>query len=306
MITKNTRTRLISVAVVTFVLYGALGNLGWAMKEEAKTVRIVTSFYPAYIMALNVAGDIDGVSVENMASSGAGCLHDYALTASDMKKISRAHIFVVNGAGMESFLADVVSRNKSLSIINLSEGISTLEENGSINPHVWVSIAGAIAQVQNLGRCLEGLDPSHAGEYHRHTDAYVTKLQALKDSMAGALAPYKGEPIVTFHEAFDYFARDFGFHIVSVIEREPGTQPSARELAHTIDIIKRDKVHMIFSEPQYPASAAHLVANETGAHVYVLDPAVSGAAEKNAYIAIMEHNCAILKNALQEAKENKE
>jgi zinc transport system substrate-binding protein len=87
--------------------------------------------------------------------------------------------------------------------------------------------------------------------------------------------------------------------IAAVVEREPGSQPSAQELAHTIDLIKKHGIRVIFSEPQYPASAAAAIARETGAHVYVLDPAVTGPDDPDAYLHIMEANLAVLMKALR-------
>ncbi|HNX80573.1 MAG TPA: metal ABC transporter substrate-binding protein [Candidatus Omnitrophota bacterium] len=293
--------------IVLILFFGFWGGAPLsAFSLDDRKIAVVTSFYPAYIMALNVAGDIPGVSVENMASSATGCPHDYSLTADDMKKISRADIFVVNGAGMESYLQDVIAKNNRLKIIVLSDGIALLEHNGEKNPHLWVSISNAIEQVKNLGKALSDMDADHAQLYQKNTNIYVEKLEKLKEKMHAALASYRGEQIVTFHEAFPYFAREFGFRVVAVIEREPGSQPSARELADTIDAVKKNKVRIIFSEPQYPAAAAHLIANETDATVYVLDPAVSGPADRNAYCTIMEKNCAVLEKAFSESLVQKE
>jgi len=270
-----------------------------AAANNTKEIKIVTSFYPMYIMARNVVKDVPGVSVQSLAPAFTGCLHDYTVTTSDMKKLSQAQVFVANGAGMESFLDRVMAQHLDLKIIQLSEGIPLIkgEGNKGDNPHVWVSISNAIIQVKNLGRAMGELDPAHREMYAKNTDNYVSRLEALKDKMHSELAPYKGSQIITFHEAFPYFAEEFGLNIAAVIEREPGSQPSAKELAETIEIIKKNKIAALFSEPQYAAGAARTIAQETGAKVYVLDPAVSGPDDDNAYINIMENNLAVLKKA---------
>lgn len=292
---------LVAVCFI-FAVSGFFARCTEVFAQREKTITILTSLYPVYIMALNVVHEVPGATVCNLASVS-GCLHDYALTVQDMKKVSAADIFVINGAGMESYLQEIIGQNKQLKIIDLSDGIPLIEHNGQVNPHLWVSVSSAIVQVKNLGKALQALDPEHSGLYQKNTEAYVEKLEKLKEKMHGVLAPYKGTPIVTFHEAFPYFAQEFGFRIVSVIEREPGSQPSARELAETIDIVKKNKVRLIFSEPQYPAAAAHLIANETDATVYVLDPAVSGPVDRDAYCAIMEKNLSALEKAFSEMKE---
>ena len=97
------------LAVILFV--GSAGTIAYVRSEEpAQTeseVTVVTSFYPMYIAALNIIGDADAVLLENLSEPQTGCLHDYQLTAADMKLLSTADVFVVNGGGIESFLTDV-------------------------------------------------------------------------------------------------------------------------------------------------------------------------------------------------------
>lgn len=263
---------------------------------ETKEIRIVASFYPVYIMAKNAAKDIPGVSVRSLTPQFTGCLHDYALTTDDMKKLAGAGALVVNGAGMESFLGRISEQYPDLKIIRLSEGIPLIRGD---NPHLWVSISNAMLQVKSLGEAMEEIDPGRRELYEKNTADYLARLGALKDKMHSELAPYRGRKIITFHEAFPYFAREFGLEIAAVIEREPGSEPSARELADTIELIKKNGTLPLFSEPQYPAGAAGAIAGETGAKVYALDPGVTGPDDYDAYINIMENNLKVLKEAFQ-------
>ena len=106
--------------------------------------------------------------------------------------------------------------------------------------------------------------------------------------------------IVTFHEAFEFFAEEFGLTVVGVVEREPGTQPSAGELAEIIDTVKEMNAKAIFVEPQYSKTAADTISNETNIPIYTLDPVVSGELEKDAYEKIMKDNLNNLKEALED------
>ena len=269
--------------------------------SETKDIKIVASFYPMYIMAKNVTKDVPGVSVQNLTPPLTGCLHDYTVTTNDMKKFSDAQVFVANGAGMESFLDKIIAQHPIIKIIQLAEGIPFIkgEGNEGDNPHLWVSISNAIIQVKNLGKAMEEFDPGHKELYVKNTADYVAKLEALSQKMHSELAPYKGRSIITFHEAFPYFAQEFGFNIAAVVEREPGSEPSAKELADTIELVKKNGIPTLFSEPQYPDSAAETIAKETGAKVYVLDPAVTGSDDYDAYLNIMENNLATLKLAFK-------
>ncbi len=261
--------------------------------------RILTSFYPMHIMALNVTHGAEGVRLENLAPPTTGCLHDYALSTADMKRFEKADILVVNGAGMEGFLDRIAGRYPHLKIASLAEGIPLITEGGQVNPHVWVSVTGAVAQVKNLGRSLETLDPARASLYRKNTAEYVERLEGLRKKMHLALDPFRGKRIVTFHEAFPYFAREFGLVIAAVVEREPGSEPGAAELRDTIEIVKRSGVRALFAEPQYPSRAAGAIARESGAKLYVLDPAVTGPLHRDAYIAAMEKNMETLAGALR-------
>jgi len=295
--TNLNKPTFLVIAVVTFcALFFVRYNIA---KAEVKEIKIVTSFYPMYIMAKNVAKDVPGVAVQNLTAVLNGCLHDYMVTTNDMKKLADAQVFVANGAGMESFLDRIIAQHPRLKIIQLAEGISLIKGEGDAgnNPHVWLSISNAIIQVKNLGKAMEEFDSLHKELYAKNTADYAAKLEALRQKMAAELAPYKGRAIITFHEAFPYFAQEFNLKIAAVIEREPGSEPSAQELAATVELIKKSGIPALFSEPQYPTAAAQIIARETGAKVYLLDPAVAGPNDDDAYIKIMENNLAVLKKA---------
>lgn len=269
-------------------------------KSKDGNFNIVASFYPVYIIAKNVADGAEGVKVINMTPPITGCLHDYSLTSEDMKNLENANIFLINGAGMESFIDKVAKKYTALKTVELSRGIPLIKESSGVNPHVWVGISNAIVMVENCGKALAEHDPKNADIYMNNAKKYANRLAQLKQKMHAQLDRFKGRKIVTFHEAFPYFAREFGLEIAAVIEREPGSEPSARELADTIKIVRKAKIKALFAEPQYPSSSAKIIASETGAHVFILDPAVTGEDDKDAYINCMEKNLIILNKALHE------
>jgi len=273
-----------------------------APKQEAKGFRIVTSFYPMYIAALNITQGIDGVEVVNMTKPQTGCLHDYQLTTEDMKKLEKADAFVVNGGGMESFLDKVIRQQKKLKVVEASRDIPLLEGEDGPNPHVWVSVSHAITQVKNISEQLAELDPVHAAAYRENAAAYIARLEQLKAEMHAELDGLPHRDIVTFHEAFPYFAQEFNLHIAAVIEREPGSDPSPQELELTIGQVRALPVKVLFTEPQYAKGAAETIARETGAKLYALDPVVTGEADasaRDAYIEAMRRNAAVLQEALR-------
>ncbi len=194
----------------------------------------------------------------------------------------------------------VIAQQKDLTIIEASRGLALLkDEHGEDNPHVWLSIELYEKQVENVARGLAKADPGHAEKYQANAQAYKVQLEELRLRMHQELDGVEEKKIATFHEAFPYFAQEFDLHIVTVISREPGSEPSAEELAATVKTIKNTGVKALFAEPQYSTRAAQTIARETGARVYILDPIVSGPDDKNAYIQLMEKNMQTLKEALQ-------
>jgi zinc transport system substrate-binding protein len=253
-----------------------------------------------YVMALNVVADTPGVTVECMTGSIVGCLHDYQLTPADLKTLGTADVFIANGAGMESFIEKAVKQSPKLKVIEASQGIKLAFND---NPHVWLSPSGAIEQTRNIAKGLAAADPAHAAAYEANAAKYVTRLEQLRREMHAALDGLKDRDIITFHEAFPYFAGEFNLKIVGVIEREPGSEPSAGELAKTIETVRKARVKALFAEPQYPARSAEIIHRETGVPVSILDPAVTGPREpaqaRDSYLRTMEKNLEVLVNALK-------
>lgn len=261
---------------------------------------IVTSFLPMYIFTANLIDGIEGISLSNMAAPETGCLHDYQLLPSDLVKLTAADLLVINGAGMEGFLSDLAERAGELPIIEASQGIGLLNSaDGTGNPHVWLSVRKAISQVHNISQGLQKASPAHAAAILANEQAYVARLEQLHARFTAALKPLAGSRIITFHEAFPYLADEYGLTIAAVIEREPGSEPAAAELAATIDLIRAEKIKALFAEPQYSTKVAETIARETGAVIYTLDPVVTGELAAGTYEKVMEKNLQVLLQALQ-------
>ena len=304
--------RILSALLCAAVCLTGFSGCGTPAKESSR-LKLLASFYPIAIMALNITDGVEGVAVESMAQQQTGCLHDFQMTTADMKKAETADAFLINGAGMEGFLDKISDQLPELPVIDSSTGIPLIasgedhhhdggeghdHDQEDYNPHLWVSITNCMEQVRNLSEGIIALDPEHEAEYRENTETYLEKLSALRDKRHSALDHVKNKDIITFHEAFPYFAEEFGLHIAAVINREPDSQPSAKELADTIRLVRETGVKALFVEPLYPETSADIIAAETGAQVYVLDPAVSGEWDKNAYLTAMESNLQVLAQAL--------
>ncbi len=276
-------------------------------KENNNDKKFVASCYPIYIIALNLADGVDGVEVLKMSESHKGCLHDFQLQSEDLKKIEKSLAFIINGAGMESFISKVIEELPNVKIIDSSKGIDLIKDEDcdhsgncehEYNPHIWLSIDNYIKQIENISDELSNIDSYNSDKYRKNADKYVKKINDLKNEMHLRLKGISGKNIVTFHEAFPYFAKEFNLNIIAVINSQPGSGPSAKEISEVTEKIKEYKISALFTEPQYSDSAAKTISSETGAKIYTLDPVVTGNGDKDDYINKMRKNIEVLEEAL--------
>ena len=300
---KKTLVLLLSLLLLALPL-GALGET------------VATSFYPIYVFALNLTQGIDGLEVHNLAAPDTGCLHDYQLQTGDMKALAQADVFLINGAGMESYLQNVLDAFPDLPVVDASAGIPLLEENGElhehdeaededhdhqVNAHLWLDAANALAMVDNLSAGLCEAFPAYAQAIEANRTAYAQRLTALDAELRTGLADLPRKDIITFHEAFPYFARAYGLNVVGVVNREPGDALSPAQLAELVGVVENLGTPPLFVEPQYDDMAARTLAQETGAEVYTLDPVVTGPTDETAltrYEDVMRENMRTLQQAL--------
>ena len=273
---------------------------------------IVTSFYPIWLLALNLADGVPELEVRNLAAPGTGCLHDYQLQTGDMKVLSEADLFLVNGAGMESYLDHVFSAFPDLPVAEAAAGIPLLtetdtltigenEDDGEINAHIWLSAANAAVMAENLAKAMEAQFPDRQEKIEDNRKALQARLLALDQELREGLSGLPRKGIITFHEAFPYFARAYGLDIVAVVNREPGETLTPAQLAQLAEAIVALDAPPLFVEPQYEDLSARTLAAETGAAIYTLDPVVTGPEEDvppDYYETVMRRNMETLREAL--------
>lgn len=288
--------RLISI-VLALLLLLPLAGCG----AGAEDVSVMATFYPVYILAENVLDGVEGVTLSSMTPPSTGCLHDYQLLTSDMKALAKAQALLVNGAGMESFLPSLKGQFPNLNIVDCSQGIDLMEEeheHGAYNAHIWLAPQNAVQMVKNLRDGLSALLPDSAEKIRENAEAYIARLTALDEELRQAISALPNKKIVTFHEAFPYFAQAYGLEVAAVVALEPDEPISPRMLKQVIQQVKDAGCPPLFSEPQYENTALGTIALETGAEVYELDPLVTGNGDLTAYEDTMRKNLAVLREAL--------
>lgn len=298
---KNKYVFVLVMLVAITVVSGLLTNIyvrESGSKQEEQTLTVVTSFYPMYIAALNVIGDTDGVHLQNLSEPQTGCLHDFQLTPEDMKLLSKADVFIINGGGIESFMKDVAKSYPDLTIIEASEGIDLLEDEGEENAHAWMSVATYEEQVNHIAEGLAAADEKHASDYQKHADAYTVKLDALKERQQKVAEKIKGQSVILFHEAYDYVADDYGLDVAYVLDLDEERQVSAGEVADVLAAVRDDQVKYILAEELYGKSMGDTVEKETDAKVIYLDALNRGDYDADSYIKGMSANIDLIEQYL--------
>lgn len=290
---KYVKYVLIVVALIVLVTTIVILNINKNSKkaeDEGKT-KIVTSFYPMYIIAENLVQGANNVELVNMADVNVGCLHDYTLTTEDMKEVEDADIFIINGLGMEKFLEKVINLNGDMYVLDSSTNIQNLiKDEDEINPHIWTSINNYILQVKNISKELQNKDAINAQVYKENEEKYVEKLENLKEEYLGELKDLEGKKAVILNESFEYMAQELKIDATTIKTDHEESTLSAETLKNIIDKMKNENISMIILDKNDNKSNAETIANETGAKIYELNSGLIGSLEKDTYIEQVKEN----------------
>ncbi len=288
---KKRNIIIILAIILLIVLLIVIGNLNRNETEKDDKVRIVTSFYPMYIMTLNITEGVENVEVENMADNQVGCIHDYTLTTSDLKKFENADIFVENGYGIENFSNNIKESYPNVKIIESASKITdTIEEHEEINAHFWTSIDNYILQVREIADRLKELDNANEAKYEENASEYITKLENLKTKYKNELQNLNGKKVVSLNEAFSYLFKFVGIEEELISTDHEQSALSAEQVKNVIDIMNNENIKTIIIAENDDEQNATAIANETGAKIYRLKDGMSGDGSINSYIDIMEDN----------------
>ena len=163
----------ISLIVSLFTLTGCAKT-----EVQKENYKIVTSFYPMYIIVRNITDGANNVQLVNMTEQNTGCIHDYTLTTNDMKKIENADIFIQNGLGLEIFMDKIFTIYPNLKVLDASINIKNVIKEDEVNPHVWTSIENYINQVKEISQVLIQQNSENKQIYEENTEKYINLVGA--------------------------------------------------------------------------------------------------------------------------------
>jgi manganese/iron transport system substrate-binding protein len=259
-------------SVVTLAACAASGS-STSGSNSSKAVTVVTTTSVFADIARNVGGDL--VNVTSLVPKG-GDVHTFEPKPADIETVSKANLLIMNGLGLDDWLEKTIT-NASASgtpLVKLGvdlPGVELLpgEDPGTQNPHLWMNVKYGELYVDRIADSLKSLDPAHAAQYDGQAAAYKARLDALDAGVRGRIAtiPQANRKLVTFHDAFPYYARAYGITIVGVAVQAPGQDPSAGDTARLITAIREAGVKAIFSEDQFPTKLVDQLGAEAGVKV---------------------------------------
>jgi len=266
----------------------------------------------------------DNVTIETIIPAGVD-VHTFEPSPADAQKLAGADLIVMNGLGLDEWalsLLEAAGKGEE-DVLELAEGIDESnawvylegeehdeeageehsegegEEHGhgGTDPHIWLDPKGAAIYVNRIAARVAAELPERAAEIESARDAGLAEIAALDEELRVGFAAVEASArkIVTFHDAFGYFARAYEIEIVGVAVEAPGQEPSAKEIAALIDAIKAAGVTSVFSEAQFPSKVLDQVAAETGATVLEnLYSDALGDAPANSYLGAMRANASAI------------
>lgn len=291
----------ISLILILVLLVGLLS--GCASGSEPADIAATT--LPVYQFT-SMLVDGTGLTVTRLVTENVSCLHDYSLNVRQVKAAESAELIVMNGAGLEDFMADILDGKQT---IDASAGIELLESchdhehahaeeehshDHEHDSHIWLSPANAMVMAENICAGLKAQYPQHGAIFEGNLISLLAQLQELLDYGNAQLSDLRMRDLVTFHDGFAYFAHAFDLHILAAVEEESGSETSAHQLIELIELVEHHNIPAIFTETNGSDASAKVIAAETGAALYTLDMAMAG----DDYFAAMRRNIDTIREAL--------
>lgn len=319
--------RTLRLATFTSVL--VLGGI--ASAASAAELKVVASFSVIADLAKNVGGD--RVVISTLVGPD-GDAHVYEPRPADAASLEAANVVLVNGLQFEGFLSRLVETSGTKApIIEVSKGITPLKNteeeeehhkegdkhaeaghdhedgheghhhHGEFDPHAWQSIHNGEVYVKNIAAAFCQADKDGCPTYTANSEAYLKKLAGLETEVKTVIKaiPAEKRTIITSHDAFGYFERDYGLKFIAPEGISTEAEASAADVAKLVDQVKEDKASAIFLENITNPRLIEQIAKETGLKVggTLYSDALSGTdGPASTYIDMFRHNVNTMKSAI--------
>lgn len=284
-------------------LFGLLS----AGTTAAEPLRIGITLHPYYSFVANIVGD--RAEIVPLIDADANP-HGYMPQPGDMIRITTMDALVVNGIGHDTWAFEILNAagaRDTLPLIYANDGVSLIPVAGDpsgakvVNPHTFISTTAAIQQVYTIARELGELDPDNAEFFRTNARQYALEIRRLRsgfdEQVAGTnLSNFR---CATMHSGYDYILQELGLQVTAVIEPRHGVEPTARQLADTIDRINAAGVNVLFAEKYFASQLSDTIRDATGVQMHSISHISSGEYTKEKFIDEMRENLATLAAAIR-------
>jgi zinc transport system substrate-binding protein len=301
-------TGLVRETIKQLLPVAAMLSLFLAGSAQAAPLRIGITLHPYYSFVANIVGD--RAEIIPLIDADANP-HGYAPQADDMIRITSMDVLIVNGIGHDSWafeILDAAGVRDSLPLIYANDGVSLIPVAGDasgakiVNPHTFISTTAAIQQVYTISRKLGELDQDNAAFYRDNARRYALEIRKLRaefdEKIAGVnLANFR---CATMHSGYDYILQELGLQVTAVIEPRHGVEPTARQLADTIDRINNSGVNVLFAEKYFASKLSDTIKEATGVQMYSISHISSGPYTPEKFVDEMRENLNTLAQAIRD------
>jgi len=306
-----TRTLLQPLHLLLAGMLAVLASALAANSQEGEQLKVGVTLHPYYSFVANVVGD--AAEVVPLIDAAANP-HGYQPQPGDIVRAQNLDVLVVNGVGHDEWAFEIVEaagRSKDLPLIQANASVAMIPIAGDrgdgriINPHTFISTTTAVQQVYEIARRLGEIDPENVALYRANARDYGARIRRLRADFMEAFAKLDTSRFraATVHAGYDYLFQEFGLEIAAVIEPRHGVNPTARQMAATIEDIKAAGVNVLFGEQYFEGKLAETIRNETGVKVYVLSHINAGPYTPEKFEEEMRRNIETVLTAIRETTE---
>ncbi|MBI3599005.1 MAG: zinc ABC transporter substrate-binding protein [Nitrospirae bacterium] len=223
--------------------------------------------------------------------------HTYTPRPSDVIAIKNARMLVKIGLGLETWIDSLIKNADRPNLLTITTSRDAPLIKG--DPHIWLDPEIAKIITHHIVEGLSQLDPVRQEEYKNNETAFSLALDQLTAEMIEKVKGIQNPRIITHHLAWPYFAKRFGFIISGGIQTQVGSEPSAKRMVTLSQLMRREKISVILSEPQLNPKMPQILAEETGARVVILSPMPVAHTHTEDYLDFIRYNVETLVRALQ-------
>ena len=290
----------------TFLAALAVLAAGWGGAASAAPLKVASLSTVLSDVARNVGGD--QIQVEEIVKGGVDP-HEFVPSPSDVQQVADAGVVLVSGKGMEGYLAKLEEGTDRRKFVDVGDRIGAslkLKDEGQVveDPHWWHAVANVKKATDLVRDALIAADPAGKDAFTANAAAYEARLDGLDKAIKLKVAELGRDKrkLVTSHDAFQYFARDYGFKIYPIEGVSTADEPSTRKVAELLGTIQQEKVKAVFFEHTQNPKVIAQITKETGAKVggeLYADGLGAPDGDAATYIGMMRHNVDTIVDALK-------